>query len=240
MAYHISKDGVARQCRAKSPESCTATPADQKEHYDSKEDAQTAYENKQAKNTFKPLKNSVERDILLSDRNTLKKTGVNAYANLQEKDELTQEKRQSSNNLRALNKSLREANYELIELEDKYETAWNDRRKEIEIEIADKKAAIKEIEQQVKEAKSQKDTSKPMKRNSLDIAADHLQTSQQIEELIDYNNSNRKKDFVFKHNDPSYAEKTPKEQGKFLIDLVNKEDTLKKEFNDSKAKNKDE
>lgn len=235
MAYHISHDGVARQCRAKSPESCTATPSDQKEHYDSKEDTQAAYENKQAKNTFKPLKNSVERDILLSDRNTLKKTGVNAYANLQEKDELTQEKRQSSNNLRDLNKSLREANYELIELEDKYETAWNDRRKEIEIEISDKKAEIKEIEQEVKR---QKATSKPVKRNSLDIAAEHLQTSQQIEELIDYNNSNRKKDFVFKHNDPSYAEKTPKEKGKILTDLANKEDTLKKEFNDSKAKNK--
>lgn len=55
MAYHISKDGVARQCRAKSPESCTATPADQKEHYDSKEDAQAAYEKSQEKQTLSKL-----------------------------------------------------------------------------------------------------------------------------------------------------------------------------------------
>jgi len=169
MAYHISKDGVSRQCRAKSPESCTATPSDQKEHYDTKEDAQRAYEEKM-KNTFKPLKNSVERNILLSD-NGLKKTGLNAYANSQEEDGLKQEEESP-------------------------------------------------------------------KRTSLDIADDHLKTSQQIEELIDYNNSNRKKDFVFKHNDPSYAEKTPKEKGKILTDLADKEDALKKEFDNSKIKNR--
>lgn len=55
MAYHISKDGVARECRAKSPESCTATPADQKEHYDTKEEAQKAYEERNQNSVTKSL-----------------------------------------------------------------------------------------------------------------------------------------------------------------------------------------
>lgn len=41
--FHISKDGIARQCRAKSPEACKATPSDQKEHYDTQEEAQSLY-----------------------------------------------------------------------------------------------------------------------------------------------------------------------------------------------------
>ena len=42
--FHISQDGVARECRAKTPESCTATSLELKEHYSSKEEAQKAYE----------------------------------------------------------------------------------------------------------------------------------------------------------------------------------------------------
>lgn len=45
--FHLSEDGIARECKAQTVESCTATPADQKEHYDTKEQAQKAYETKQ-------------------------------------------------------------------------------------------------------------------------------------------------------------------------------------------------
>lgn len=51
--FHISKDGVARRCTAQSPESCTATPPDLKEHYDTQEEAQKAYEQKNQ--TFESL-----------------------------------------------------------------------------------------------------------------------------------------------------------------------------------------
>lgn len=40
--FHISKDGKDRQCRAQSPEACTATPAGQKEHYSTREEAKEA------------------------------------------------------------------------------------------------------------------------------------------------------------------------------------------------------
>jgi len=53
--FHISKDGVARKCQAKSPETCKATTQDLKEHYSTIEAAQSAYELKQTFNTFKPL-----------------------------------------------------------------------------------------------------------------------------------------------------------------------------------------
>ena len=44
--FHISQDGVARRCTAQSPESCTATSSELSEHYDTKEEAQKAYEQK--------------------------------------------------------------------------------------------------------------------------------------------------------------------------------------------------
>jgi len=44
--YHVSQDGVARKCTAQSPQSCTATSSDLEEHYDTKEEAQKAYEEK--------------------------------------------------------------------------------------------------------------------------------------------------------------------------------------------------
>lgn len=45
--FHISIDGIARQCHAQSPESCTATSSDQKEHFDTKKEAQISYEKSQ-------------------------------------------------------------------------------------------------------------------------------------------------------------------------------------------------
>jgi len=45
-SFHISrKDGMVRQCKAQSPENCTAdTPSEIKEHFTSKEEAEKAYE----------------------------------------------------------------------------------------------------------------------------------------------------------------------------------------------------
>lgn len=325
MAYHISKDGVARQCRAKSPESCTATPADQKEHYDSKEEAQAAYEKSQDKESFYNLSKNPSENTerhyknISEDNNPVKKhqkektksaletmLDDELAANVELSFEFALESAEISPHLEkqgyvAANKhykksleSLQEAYddaeksnlYNGNDLDD-FEEALNIKKFQMEeklVEIYKKdnkpkrarlwdsrdKAGEKHYYNQhikstmdkltnrmnetkkslpqyyikqrirdgkeIEEAKRQKAPSEPVKRDSLDIAAEHLQTSQQIEELIDYNNSNRKKDFVFKHNNPSYAEKTPKEQGDFLIDLVNKEDALKKEFDDSKAK----
>ena len=44
--FHISKDGTARKCQAKTPDACRATKTDLKEHFETKEDAQKAYEEK--------------------------------------------------------------------------------------------------------------------------------------------------------------------------------------------------
>lgn len=44
--FHISKDGTARKCRAQTPDACRATKTDLKEHFETKEDAQKAYEEK--------------------------------------------------------------------------------------------------------------------------------------------------------------------------------------------------
>lgn len=44
--YHISQDGIARRCTAQSPESCTAISSELSEHYNTKEEAQKAYEQK--------------------------------------------------------------------------------------------------------------------------------------------------------------------------------------------------
>lgn len=47
--FHISQDGVARECHAKTPESCTAASPETNEHYATKEAAQQEYERKQSK-----------------------------------------------------------------------------------------------------------------------------------------------------------------------------------------------
>ena len=44
--FHISKDGVARKCQAATPEACRATKTDMKEHFETREEAQKAYEEK--------------------------------------------------------------------------------------------------------------------------------------------------------------------------------------------------
>lgn len=43
--YHISKDGVARKCQAKTVEACRAVKSGFDEHYGTREEAQKAYEN---------------------------------------------------------------------------------------------------------------------------------------------------------------------------------------------------
>lgn len=53
--FHISKDGTARQCRAQTPDSCKATPSNQKEHYETKEEAQKAYEKNNSQSSVKSL-----------------------------------------------------------------------------------------------------------------------------------------------------------------------------------------
>lgn len=159
--WHISSDGVARRCFASDPSDCRVKIGASIEHFDTKEEAQAAYEKSQEKSMFKPLKNSVERDILLNDQNTLKKTGINAYADPQNQQQ----------------------------------------------------------------------------RTSLDVAADHLETSQKVNEIIDYNNSNRKADFVFKYNDSSLAEKTEQERSEIFIQLTEQESALKKEYDSIQNKN---
>lgn len=73
--FHISKDGTARPCNAQTPEKCTATPSDQKEHYDSLEEAQKAFESKAASNhkTLKEVKknpvDSLENDMMKAKYN---------------------------------------------------------------------------------------------------------------------------------------------------------------------------
>lgn len=39
MSFHISEDGIARLCRAQSPESCTATTDDMKKHFNTRGEA---------------------------------------------------------------------------------------------------------------------------------------------------------------------------------------------------------
>lgn len=323
--YHISHDGVARVCRASDPSGCRVKLGASIEHYDTKEEAQSAYEKSQEKENFYKLSKNPSKNTerhyknISEDNNPVKKQQKEKTksaletmlddelaANVELSFEFALESAEISPHLEkqgyvAANKhykksleSLQEAYddaeksnlYNGNDLDD-FEEALNIKKFQMEeklVEIYKKdnkpkrarlwdsrdKAGEKHYYNQhikstmdkltnrmnetkkslpqyyikqrirdgkeIEETKRQKAPSEPVKRDSLDIAAEHLQTSQQIEELIDYNNSNRKKDFVFKHNDPSYAEKTPKEQGDFLIDLVNKEDALKKEFNDSKAK----
>src|SRR5699024_6217498 len=73
--FHISKDGTARPCNAQTPEKCTATPSDQKEHYDSLEEAQKAFENKASSNhkTIQEVKknpiDSLEKDMMKAQYN---------------------------------------------------------------------------------------------------------------------------------------------------------------------------
>jgi len=45
--YHISADGNVRQCRAKTPDSCRATKTGFNDHFDDKDSARKAYEDKQ-------------------------------------------------------------------------------------------------------------------------------------------------------------------------------------------------
>lgn len=53
--YHISHDGVARVCRASDPSGCRVKLGASIEHYDTKEEAQSAYEKSQEKENFYKL-----------------------------------------------------------------------------------------------------------------------------------------------------------------------------------------
>lgn len=116
--FHISKDGAPRQCRAQTPDSCRATPPDQKEHYETKEEAQKAYE-KKSETFTKPLKKG---------DNGGKITNVASV------------KRQT-------NKQIRNTENEIAELEDESRTAWNQRQEEIRTELDRKKEKLNKLEQ---------------------------------------------------------------------------------------------
>lgn len=61
--FHISKDGTARQCRAQSPATCRATRTDHKEHYDTQEEAQKAYEKLNESSVFNTLEKIWKEEI---------------------------------------------------------------------------------------------------------------------------------------------------------------------------------
>ena len=50
--FHISRDGVARKCQAKTVASCRAVKKDMTEHFDTREEAQQAYEQRMVSQTF--------------------------------------------------------------------------------------------------------------------------------------------------------------------------------------------
>lgn len=54
--FHISKDGTARKCQAKTVDACRATKNDMKEHFETKEEAQKAYEEKMNNKTTVSVK----------------------------------------------------------------------------------------------------------------------------------------------------------------------------------------
>jgi len=56
--YHVSADGVVRECTAETPESCRAKKAEglDKQHFDSVESGSKAYENSQKANQFSTLR----------------------------------------------------------------------------------------------------------------------------------------------------------------------------------------
>jgi len=84
--FHISKDGTARPCNAQTPEKCTATSSNQKEHYDSLEEAQKAFENKASSNhrTIKEVKknpvDSLEKDMIKAKYNPEPAYNKSGYA----------------------------------------------------------------------------------------------------------------------------------------------------------------
>ena len=78
--YHISADGVARRCYASDPSHCRVKLGASIEHYNNKEEAQTAYEKSQEKDLFFKLsKNPTENTErhyknISDDNNPVKKT----------------------------------------------------------------------------------------------------------------------------------------------------------------------
>lgn len=114
--FHISKDGVARQCHAQTPDSCRATSSDNKEHYETKEEAQKAYEKEQSTIPTKSLK-----------KGNGKITNVASVK-------------------RQLNKQIRRTENEIASLEDESYTAWNERQKEIKVELERKKDKLDKLE----------------------------------------------------------------------------------------------
>lgn len=66
--YHVSKDGKARRCNAKTPETCRATSLNMKEHYSTREEAQSAYEEKNEQIILKPLSKASKSIKTLSER----------------------------------------------------------------------------------------------------------------------------------------------------------------------------
>jgi len=138
--YHISADGVARQCRAKTPEACKATIASMRgQHFDSKPEAAQAYEKvneaKQIKtlNRKKALEEKKKKDIEYAKFSALKQRNKIESETL-EKEVLemsetinsefyNEEKTPSIGNL----KNLRERKNELVKnSKNKTSRLWND------------------------------------------------------------------------------------------------------------------
>lgn len=138
--YHISADGVARQCRAKTPEACRATIASMRgQHFDSKPEAEQAYEKVMEEKKIKTLnrkkkleerqqrKADLARHNALKDRNKaeaaelIKETAeVRASLNV---EFLGKEKTPSIGDL----KKLRERKNELVKKsKNKTSRLWND------------------------------------------------------------------------------------------------------------------
>ena len=95
--FHISKDGIARQCRAQTPDACRATKSDQKEHYETREEAEKAYEKKNTtvkslskknKNDFVTKKVSLKEQLAKSEEKVRESFSEHQHHNDQQLDKI--------------------------------------------------------------------------------------------------------------------------------------------------------
>lgn len=95
--FHISKDGVPRSCRAKTPEACTATSSELNDHFESKAEATQAYERHMAENDVvtiqqenkKPRNKSSEKQK--ANSNSKKRQNSSTRSQLNEKSQKLKE-----------------------------------------------------------------------------------------------------------------------------------------------------
>lgn len=227
--FHISKDGIARKCQAATPEACRATKNDMKEHFETKEDAQKAYEEKMKEKGI--TNKSLTKKEKVAAGNKRAEELLNASISAEQFDESL---KNIAQNIEKMNKEMTAEQRQAVNRAKKEKAFFDNREKMLAEKQKDEERVFDLAEGMLKILKEKKEQDETDTLEYLEVLSDYNDTVDELvqinseRDLSDYSSFKTYKQNVHHNHDYYSVEQTLLDE---KIAEVEKSGRLKKAFN---------